>query len=250
MHRESARRFRLFQSSLAYAMPISSSKMEQDPGFSIEAKVFSNRECDSLLNSLACASGQRSRAGIRHLMRNQVIYRFAYDLRLIALAGRYLGGNAVPFRATLFDKSPQTNWLIPWHQDTALPLANTFDAEGWGPWSIKAGVNYAHAPGWALERVIALRVHLDAATATNGPLKVIPNSHTDGVLSDDTLFQRVNQLGNGVVECLTPCGGVVAMRPLTIHSSSRVLTANTRRVLHIEYADSLDLGEGIRLAIC
>lgn len=115
---------------------------------------------------------------------------------------------------------------------------------------MKAGVNYAHAPGWALERVIALRVHLDASTAANGPLRLIPNSHTDGVLPDDTLLQRVGQLGNGAVECLTPRGGVIAMRPLIIHSSSKVLGTDPRRVLHIEYADSLDLGEGIQFAIC
>jgi hypothetical protein len=43
------------------------------------------------------------------------------------------------------------------------------------------------------------------------------------------------------------------MRPLLIHSSSKVQNAAPRRVLHIEYCDSLDLSfdvnHGIRLAI-
>jgi hypothetical protein len=39
------------------------------------------------------------------------------------------------------------------------------------------------------------------------------------------------------------------MRPLLIHSSSKVYADMPRRVLHIEYADSLDLGENIRLAV-
>ena len=182
-------------------------------------------------------------------MSNPEVQRFASDGRLVALAHRYLGVSAVPFRATLFDKSPQTNWLIPWHQDTALPLVTTFDAPGWGPWSKKADVNYAHAPGWALARVIALRIHLDASTADNGPLRVIPNSHVDGVLSDEAVLKRVSESEAAAVECLTPRGGVVAMRPLTIHSSSKVLSSHARRVLHIEYTDSLDFGEGIRLAM-
>ena len=223
--------------------------MQSDFGFAIEAKLFSDQECDSLLDSLTQASGQRGRAGIRHLMSNPDVQRFASDVRLAALAHRYLGVSAVPFRATLFDKSPQTNWLIPWHQDTALPLVTTFDAPGWGPWSKKADVNYAHAPGWALARVIALRIHLDASTADNGPLRVIPNSHVDGVLSDEAVLKRVSESEAGAVECLTSRGGVVAMRPLTIHSSSKVLSSHARRVLHIEYTDSLDFGEGIRLAM-
>ena len=39
------------------------------------------------------------------------------------------------------------------------------------------------------------------------------------------------------------------MRPLIIHSSSKAKSAEPRRVLHIEYAVSLDLGNGIRLAV-
>jgi hypothetical protein len=42
---------------------------------------------------------------------------------------------------------------------------------------------------------------------------------------------------------------VLAMRPLLIHSSSKARAPEPRRVLHIEYADSLDLAEGIRLAV-
>jgi hypothetical protein len=41
----------------------------------------------------------------------------------------------------------------------------------------------------------------------------------------------------------------MAMRPLLIHSSSKARTAAPRRVLHIEYADSLQLDSDVRLAI-
>jgi hypothetical protein len=46
---------------------------------------------------------------------------------------------------------------VAWHQDTALPLREQRDVAGWGPWSVKDGVNYAHAPAQALERILALR---------------------------------------------------------------------------------------------
>jgi hypothetical protein len=50
-------------------------------------------------------------------------------------------------------------------------------------------------------------------------------------------------------ECIVGRGGVLAMRPLLIHSSSKALNDKPRRVLHIEYAESLDLATGIRLAV-
>jgi hypothetical protein len=61
----------------------------------------------------------------------------------------------------------------------------------------------------------------------------------------------VAQLARDVhaVDCVCPAGGVVAMRPLLIHASSKAETDQRRRVLHIEYADSLDLGAGLQLAI-
>lgn len=39
------------------------------------------------------------------------------------------------------------------------------------------------------------------------------------------------------------------MRPLLVHGSSKAETDRRRRVLHIEYADSLDMGAGLDLAI-
>jgi ectoine hydroxylase-related dioxygenase (phytanoyl-CoA dioxygenase family) len=218
-----------------------------DSGYAIEPAILSNAECDALTDALSDASVQRSRAGARGLMSNPAIAALATDARLIAVARKFLGKDATPFRATLFEKSTRTNWLIPWHQDRALPLTSSFDAPGWGPWSEKVGALHAHAPAWALSRVVALRVHLDASTAGNGPLRVIPGSHTAGVLTDDGILDHVSK--NAPIQCLAVRGGVVAMRPLLIHSSSKVKSADPRRVLHIEYTGSLDLGPGIRLAI-
>jgi len=180
-------------------------------------------------------------------MAHPAVAEVANDQRLLQIARRELGGGAVPYRATLFEKSGRANWLVVWHQDTALPLASRFDSPGWGPWSEKAGILYAHAPAWALSRVLALRVHLDDSTNENGPLRVIPGSHAAGVLSDGEVFGVARRRAR--MDCLVTRGGVLAMRPLLIHSSSKARLEAPRRVLHVEYADSLDFGEGIRLAV-
>jgi len=38
------------------------------------------------------------------------------------------------------------------------------------------------------------------------------------------------------------------MRPLIVHASSKAQSDRPRRVLHIEYADSPNLGDGLELA--
>lgn len=216
-----------------------------DSGFWIEQPVFSPAECADIIAALH--SAKRSRAGIRHLMTNPAVCELANDQRLLAIAQKAIGIQAVAFRATLFEKSGQANWLVAWHQDTALPLVSSFDAAGWGPWSEKSGILYAHAPESALSRILALRLHLDPSTSEKGPLRVVPGSHAAGVLSDGAVSEYVRD--HDCIECLVEQGGVLAMRPLIIHSSSKARRGDPRRVLHIEYADSLELVPGIRLAI-
>ena len=216
-------------------------------GYWVEEGILSHSECDQLLHALSDSSSKRGRAGARHLMNHPGVAAIASDGRMLTLARRALGAEAVPYRATLFEKSGHANWLVVWHQDTALPLAARSDAPGWGPWSRKAGITYAHAPTWALSHIVALRVHLDASTSDNGPLRVIPGSHTAGVLSDEEVFTLAGSREQ--VECLVGRGGVLAMRPLLIHSSSKARSGRARRVLHIEYANSLELAPGIRLAV-
>ncbi len=180
-------------------------------------------------------------------MRNKRVAAVARDPRLLSVAQEILGRTAIPFRATLFDKSPVSNWLVVWHQDTALPLRERGEAAGWGPWSIKDGVNYAHAPANALEQVLALRLHLDDSATDNGPLRILPGTQMLGVLSDDSLHELSTKIA--AVDCLVPRGGILAMRPLVVHASSKSLSNAPRRVLHIEYAASLSMMDGLELAI-
>jgi ectoine hydroxylase-related dioxygenase (phytanoyl-CoA dioxygenase family) len=218
-----------------------------DVGFLIVNAVLAPSEAARLLRTLDASLLTRSRAGARHLMKHPAVSDAANDPRLLAIASGFLGRSAVPFRATLFDKSSARNWLVPWHQDTALPLQERRDVPGWGPWSIKAGITYAHAPAMALSRVVALRLHFDDSREDNGPLRVLPGTHALGVLSEVDTERLVRAIPP--VDCLVSSGGIVAMRPLLLHASSKAETDHPRRVLHIEYIDSLNIGEGLRIAI-
>jgi ectoine hydroxylase-related dioxygenase (phytanoyl-CoA dioxygenase family) len=219
----------------------------QTQGFAIIPGILEPKEVHGLLDAFARVDLPRSRAGVRHAMKLPAVAAVAHDARFMEIAREILGGEAFPFRATLFDKSPTANWLVVWHQDTALPLQERREAPGWGPWSVKDGVIYAHAPESALRLVLALRIHLDDSTAENGPLRVLPRTHTQGVLTDEAVHDLSTQIA--AVDCVVPQGGVVAMRPLIVHASSKSQVENPRRVLHIEYAASPVIADGFTLAI-
>src|SRR5688572_1007407 len=119
-----------------------------DKGYWIKGNLLSESECDHLIEALSDSPGHRSRAGVRHLMNHPAVASIASDPRLLNMARLALGGEAVPYRATLFEKSINAKWLVVWHQDRALPLEASFESPAWGPWSRKAGITYAHAPHW------------------------------------------------------------------------------------------------------
>ena len=216
-------------------------------GYALLSRVFTPSELFAVSAELSKQDLKRSKAGARHVLSLASVAELAQSSSLMEIARGILGETAIPFRATFFDKSPNSNWLVAWHQDTALPLTTRMDVPGWGPWSTKDGVVYSHAPAEALEQVLALRVHLDDSTTENGPLRVIPDTHKIGVLTDQEIQQHIGDSSG--VECVIPVGGIIAMRPLIIHASSKSDSELPRRVLHIEYAASRAITASLELAI-
>lgn len=212
-------------------------------GFQIIEGVLSEAECDRLSEHLCT---DESRAGFRHLMSDPFVLALAFDERLKAITTNISGRPLIPYKATLFQKTGKANWLVPWHQDTTLPLESPPEGDGWGPSSVKDGISFAHAPTLALSNILALRVHLDASTRQNGPLKVIPGSHHERIV-DDGEFGEWAKKDSSV--CLVGKGGVIAISPLLVHASSKCTDNQPRRVLHIEYATEIEIANGVKLAI-
>jgi len=150
----------------------------------------------------------------------------------------------------LFDKSATSNWLVSWHQDATLPLSGRVDDPTWGPWTVKGGVLHANAPAHVLEKMVALRVHLDDSAESNGPLRVLPGTHAGGVLTHDAIQRAADSVRP--VDCVGSAGGVVAMRlsscmrPRSRPTSGLVacFTSNTPRPCTLLLVSSLPLVEG------
>jgi hypothetical protein len=96
-------------------------------GFRIVSGVLDPAETSHLLRRLEASPLTRSRAGARHLMKHPAVLRRCERSAAVGDRERVPGPSAVPYRATLFDKSSARNWLVTWHQDIALPLQERRD---------------------------------------------------------------------------------------------------------------------------
>lgn len=145
-----------------------------------------------------------------------------------------------------FDKTPEANWPVLWHQDLTLAVAEKHELDGWSAWSMKAGVWHVQPPATLLATMATVRLHLDDCGADNGPLRLLPGSHRLGRLSR----QRVAELRRTNSERECPCARRIRCPdgPLLLHASSPARTPGHRRVIHLEFAAAAALPAPLRWA--
>lgn len=85
-----------------------------------------------------------------------------------------------------------------------------------------------------LENIFTIRIHLDDCKKENGALRVIEDSHKNGVITiKDWIVQK-----EGIERiCEVGKGGILIMKPLILHASKRTENQKNRRVIHIEFSD-------------
>ena len=199
-------------------------------GFAIAPQVMTDSERSDLIAALGPVDG----AGLRGLLGETAVAALARSAKLMELVRAHVGAVATPVRGIYFDKSPEANWLVAWHQDLTLAVRERRDVAGFGPWSVKDGVPHVQAPAERLEQMLAVRLHLDDADEENGALRVLAGSHRFGRLSAERIEELRGELPE--VVCCARAGDALLLRPLVLHASGRSASARRRRVLHIEYA--------------
>lgn len=195
-----------------------------------------------------CADGSGS-SDIGGFAERNILYThptvraLASSPQCLSLAQEILGPAARAVKATLFDKTPEGNWKVPPHQDVTITVQERIETPGYSPWTLKAGVYNVQPPVEVLERMVAFRIHLDDCGPDNGALKIWPGSHFHGRLRDDGISDWIGS--HSSVVCPVSSGGLMVMRPLLIHASSKATVPTHRRVIQIEYAAD-DLPGGLR----
>jgi len=212
-------------------------------GYAILPKILDANAVQSLLSAISKVENEgdsrQQKRGQMYAVRNLLarvpnVAKLAMSPTIRALVEPILGSDAKVVRALLFDKTAGANWKVAWHQDLSIAVNERIDVEGFGPWSMKAGVQHVQPPVSVLKRMLTVRVHLDDCFEDNGPLLVLGGSHAAGVLSRAQVADWRGKVAP--VACTVGAGGVVLMRPLLLHASSAATAPRHRRVVHLEFA--------------
>lgn len=153
-----------------------------------------------------------------------------------------IGSSAKPVRAVLFNKTAETNWGLGWHQDRTICVKEKREVEGFGPWTVKRGMNHVAPPFEMLAQMVTLRVHLDDVPETNAPLLIAPGSHRLGCVGVNEMAEAVERCG--VRACLAKEGDVWLYSTPILHASAASVSLQSRRVLQVDYA-AFDLPGGL-----
>ena len=209
-------------------------------GFGIIEGVVSANEVERLRAAIrALPEGEEIRRrtnvyGVRNLLAVcPTTQALATSPAMRALVTPVLGEDCFAVRATFFDKLGEANWNVSYHQDSVIAVRERIETEGFTAWSEKASVWQVRPPVEVLQRMLALRIHLDDCPAENGALRILKGSHAQRWPREE--IQRCKEESTEVV-CEVGIGGVLAMRPLALHASSASTQSGHRRVIHIEYA--------------
>jgi hypothetical protein len=200
-------------------------------GFAVTADVLSETQCAELVAHVAALDV--TSAGTRELLGFGWAQALASHLRDCPAVEPLLRDARTGIQCTYFGKSPSRNWLVALHQDLSIPVRERLAASPCSAWSRKEGTWFCQPPLELLCRLVAIRVHLDDSTAQNGPLRVVPGSHRLGRISSEAALEHRRRLGE--VSCTVPRRGILAMRPLLLHASSKSTVDTPRRVLHFVF---------------
>lgn len=218
--------------------------LEQN-GISIVPSFFGADEIAVLIDWVEplFAEISRTKGGIRDVFsRCPAIVDWCRKSTLWQWIDPILGSHSAIVNATLFDKAEGRNWKVPFHQDVTIRVKERKVVDGFDTWWEKDGVPHVWPTACVLEKMVAVRIHLDVCGIENGPLRVIPKSHTSGILSAQEI--ELWRTGHAELICPVPAGGIILMRPLLLHASSTATLPQRRRVLHLEFA-STDLPGGL-----
>ena len=104
-------------------------------GFEIRKKFVSNSIIQSIKDEVSSPKMTTLKSGIRGADKKfKSVKELAYSQQFLNDAAQLLGSTPSVIRILYFDKTPDINWLVSWHQDKTIAVDTNRIIEGWGPW--------------------------------------------------------------------------------------------------------------------
>ncbi len=216
-------------------------------GFAILNHVFGKKEINlikSTIHNYQKENPHEEPHAIRSLLHKiPALTKLIFNANLLNILGK-LNRNLFLTKAIYFDKSPEANWYVTWHQDVTINVKDKIETEGFSGWTRKSDEHGVCPPEDILKDTITIRIHLDDTDEENGALKIVPGSHNKKLSNAE--IQLITQKSIPLVCDVNICG-IHIMKPLLLHASSKARSQKHRRVLHLEF-NTIDLPNGLEWA--
>jgi ectoine hydroxylase-related dioxygenase (phytanoyl-CoA dioxygenase family) len=215
-------------------------KIDTD-GFAIIDKVYNEKEINKIIslientteNTTENATFRKSQDlfAIRQFHKEiPETLDFIFNQNLKDIIENTFGKGFFITKSIYFDKPEKSNWFVGYHQDLTISVDKKMEIENFENWTVKQNQFAVQPPKEILENNFTIRIHMDKTTKENGALKVIKNSHSKGILRIENLEMKDETI------CEVEKGGIMIMRPLLFHASSKTTNNERRRVIHIEFS--------------
>jgi len=225
-------------------------KSVEQSGYAVVENIYAEEEIIAL-STLLTAHTNRSEAtfrktsdlfAIRQVLKEiPELLPLLFNDRLRNIITHYFGNDYFIVKSIYFDKPARSNWFVAYHQDLTIAVDARINLKGFGPWTIKQNQFAVQPPVDILERNFTIRIHLDDTDENNGALRVLPQSHLKGIVRPET----INLKEEKETICTIKKGGIMIMKPLLMHASSRTTNEMCRRVIHIELSN-VELPDGLQ----
>lgn len=220
-------------------------------GFSIINNVFSADEVEEIINVLNGIDTSRENFrksedlfAIRQFLKEiPEIKDLIFNDNIQRIITEIFGEKYFVVKSIYFDKPETSNWYVAYHQDLTISVDKKLELSNFGPWTTKQNQFAVQPPLNILENIYTIRIHLDDTDENNGALKVVPKSHSKGIYRPETIDWTIES----EKICNVEKGGIMLMKPLTLHGSNRTTNGKKRRVIHIEFSD-MELPEVLQWA--
>lgn len=211
-------------------------------GFAVINNVFSKQELeeiDTVLQSIDTSKENFRKSedlfAIRQFLKEvPEIKDLIFNENIRKVVKEIFGEKYFVVKSIYFDKPETSNWYVAYHQDLTISVDKKLELPGFGPWTTKQNQFAVQPPVNVLENIYTIRIHLDDTDENNGALKVVPKSHAKGIYRPETIdwTMETEEI------CNVEKGGIMLMKPLTLHGSNRTTNGKKRRVIHIEFSDT------------
>lgn len=213
----------------------------QENGFTVINNIFSYEEMEKITEVIQDIDTSKETFrksedlfAIRQFLKEiPEVKDLIFNENLKTIINEIFGKSYFVVKSIYFDKPEKSNWYVAYHQDLTISVDKKVELENFGPWTTKQNQFAVQPPLDLLENIFTIRIHLDDTDENNGALKVVPKSHAKGIYRPETIDWNIET----ETICNVGKGGIMIMKPLTLHGSNRTTNGKKRRVIHIEFSD-------------